>query len=522
MTCKKFRRGIFILISSIVLISFSFFVHYIDLKIAQAPSDIINNSSNVDQYEYSWNVTWGGSYDDSAQEVATDSLNNVYIVGWTDLSGSDNCDIIILKYDGNGTQEWAKFWRGRSDDKALNIYIDPSNNIYVCGYTKSLGDANGDIIIIKFDSSGNEIWNKTWGGNQYEVGTCIIEDSGGNFYISGLTSSFGDLDGDACLIKFNSNFEEEWNATWGGSEIEIANKVAIDSNGHLYVVGHSESLDPSPGESDVFILKYDRFGNLEWERSWGTTYSQRGNSLAIDSKDNIYVTGYSFGHPASSGKGYLLKYDANGNYQWERIWGVNGEYGNYFYRIIIDTTDGLYISGCTKTYGIYNNYDTLLLNYDTSGNQNWYKVWTGSGFDATPGICMDSDSNIFLVGQTDTNSAGAKDMLLIKYAFKVDQSPNPPDEPIIDRISVLLFITIGVIAAIAVPIIIIITLKFSPKKKGSKRPYGAPPMIKKEYHGKTAREEIPLTNKMVQCPYCSSWDEIGGNYCGFCGTKLHK
>ncbi len=392
--------------------------------------NFLESSSSVDDFEYSWNSTWGGIYDDTGREVAADSQNNVYLVGYTDITGSDNCDIIISKYDINGQEEWVKTWGGGNDDKGEDIYIDDSDNIYVVGHTKSQGDTNGDVVIIKFDTMGNEIWNKTWGGSQSDMGRYINEDSFGNFYIAGMTGSFGDVDGDALLIKFNNIFEEQWNVTWGGSEQDIANKVDIDSNNYIYVVGHSESLDPSPGESDVFLLKYNSSGDFEWERNWGISYSQRGSSLAIDSNDNIYITGHTFGHPASSGKGYLLKYDSNGNYQWERIWGVNGQYGNYFYRIIIDDNDDLYISGCTKTYGIPNNYDALLLNYDTSGNQNWNKIWMGSGFDATPGICMDSQSNIYIVGYTDTDSVGGYDALIIKYKnTQVPEisiiSPNP-------------------------------------------------------------------------------------------------
>jgi glycine cleavage system H lipoate-binding protein len=418
--CINFKIKIVIVVVALLIVSanFSLFLPIFDNSNQYSYNtkyNFLKNSSSEDDFEYDWNLSWGGIYDDAGREVATDSQNKVYLVGWTDLTGSDNCAIIISKYNINGQVEWVKTWGGINDDKGHDIYIDASDNIYIVGCTKSLGDTDGDIVIIKFDTMGNEIWNKTWGGSQYDTGMHIIEDTFGNFYISGQTNSLGDVDGDALLIKFNNIFEEQWNVTWGGSEPDIANKVELDSNNYLYVVGHSESLDPSPGESDVFLLKYNSSGNFEWERDWGTSYSQRGNSLAIDSDDNIYITGYTFGHPASSGKGFLLKYDSSGTYQWERIWGVDGQYGNYFYRIIIDDKDDLYISGCTKTYGIPNNYDALLLNYDTSGNQNWFKYWAGIGFDATPGICMDTQSNIYIVGNTDTDSVGGYDILLIKF-----------------------------------------------------------------------------------------------------------
>ncbi len=416
----------------IVFASFSLFLSVSDGS-NQYSDDIeynfLKESSSAEDYQYSWDLSWGGSYSDVGREVATDSQNNVYLVGYTDLTGADNCDILISKYDTNGQEEWVKTWGGSSDDKGFSIFIDSSNNIFIVGYTKSLGDADGDIVIIKYDIMGNEIWNKTWGGTLFDYANYIIEDSSGNFFIVGQTNSFGHPNGDALLIKFNSNFEEQWYKTWGGTEIDSANKIELDSSGYLYVVVTSDSVDSHAGYSDVVLLKYDEDGNYQWERSWGTSFDQRGSSLALDSNNNVYITGHSFGHPASSGKGFLLKYDSSGTYQWERIWGVNGQYGNYFYRIIIDDNDDLYISGCTKTYGLPDNYDAILLNYDTSGNQNWNKIWIGSGFDVTPGICMDSQLNIYIAGHSDTDSAGGYDVLLIKYKNTLDLqiTINSPD-----------------------------------------------------------------------------------------------
>ena len=498
----------------IVFANFSLFLPILDNSNQYSDNfnyNFLNSSSSADDFEYSWDLNWGGIYEDVGYEVATDSQNNVYLAGWTDLTGSDNCDIIISKYDLNGQEGWVKTWGGSSDDRAYDIYIDASDNVYIVGTTKSLGDSDGDLIIIKFDTLGNEIWNKTWGGNQYDTGRYIIEDTFGNFYVSGQSSSFGDADGDALLVKFNNNFEELWNVTWGGSESDIANKVEKGSDGNIYVIGHSDSLDPSPGESDVFLLKYSSSGDFEWERDWGTSYSQRGIGLALDSNDNIYITGYTFGHPSSSGKAYLLKYDSSGTYQWERIWGVNGEYGNYFYRIIIDDKDDLYISGCTKTYGIHDNYDALLLNYDTSGNQNWYKVWIGNGFDVTPGICMDSQSNIYIVGYSDTDSVGGYDVLLIKYKNTLSPeitiiSPDPNSLYVI-----LTSLGIGIILLLSITIFLL-------RSKKSRRTSST--IIS---HRKSQLDEnlAPRSDQFKVCPFCRTQMKKTNKFCTYCGASLN-
>ena len=169
-------------------------------------------SSSASDFDYAWNATWGGIYDDEGNEVATDSQNNVYLVGYTGITSSDNCDILLSKYDVNGHEKWVKTWGGSNDDRGYDIFIDASDNIYIVGYTKSMGDLDGDIVIIKFDTSGNEIFNKTWGGSLYERGKHIFQDASGNFYITGETSSLGEVNGDAVIIKFNSLFEELWNA----------------------------------------------------------------------------------------------------------------------------------------------------------------------------------------------------------------------------------------------------------------------------------------------------------------------
>ena len=157
----------------IVFANFSIFLPILDNSnqySGEAKYNFLEVSSSVDAFEYSWDLSWGGIYDDAGREVATDSQNNVYLVGYTDVTGSDNCDIIIAKYDIDGQEEWVKTWGGSNDDRGYNIYIDASDNIFIVGYTKSLGDSDGDLIIIKYDINGNEIWNKTWGGALYDVG----------------------------------------------------------------------------------------------------------------------------------------------------------------------------------------------------------------------------------------------------------------------------------------------------------------------------------------------------------------
>ncbi|MFX1281939.1 MAG: SBBP repeat-containing protein [Promethearchaeota archaeon] len=380
---------------------------------------LIYTSSSANDFLYKWNRTWGGAYDDyidSDNSMAIDSFNNVYITGKIDITGSSNYDVIVIKCDSQGVEQWVRYWDGGASDEGNSILIDSSNEIYVVGMTTSYADLDGDMVIIKYDINGNQQWNFTWGKSELDRARAIVKDSYNNYYIAGETQSFGDIDGDAIVVKFDNSWVEQWNVTWGGSDRDYANAMEIDKSGNICVVGGSYSSDPSSGEADVMILKYDDTGTLLWDRDWGTTWTQRGPAIAIDSSNNIYFVGHTFGNPASSMKGHLVKYDTNGNYQWERIWGVNGVYGNSWGGLIIDSNDEIFISGLTTTHGPYTGgEDVILLSYDTSGNQNWYKTWGMPDNERAICLLMDSQRNLFLAGWMNSLGAGGLDIFLMKY-----------------------------------------------------------------------------------------------------------
>ncbi|MHA1885102.1 MAG: SBBP repeat-containing protein, partial [Promethearchaeota archaeon] len=381
------------------------------------PREFPHKSSSEDDYVFGWNATLGTIYEDRAIGVAVDSDDNVYVSGFQDLSGSNtNRDMVLVKYNPLGEQQWVQYWGGSNDDLPFNILIDSSDNIFIVGLTKSFGDVDGDAVVIKYNTTGHQQWNFTWGGDQYDFAEGIGVDSSNNFYVGGGSQSFADIDGDAFLVKFDENWIEQWNITWGGSDNDETNYLHIDNNDDIYIAGASFSLDPSPGEADAFLNKYNSSGDLQWSENWGGSYGQRGLGIATDSSNDVYIVCRTFGHPASSGKGAIVKYDSAGTYQWEKIWGVNGAY-NYMYRIVIDSNDELYISGTTSSFGLPSNYDAILFNYDTNGNQNWYKIWAEYEWDLAFDLCMDSQANIYIAGDTISYSAGQKDMLLLKYNF---------------------------------------------------------------------------------------------------------
>ena len=154
-------------------------------------------------------------------------------------------------------------------------------------------------------------WNKTWGGLANDNGYGIAADSSGNLFITGDTNSYGAANQDAFLLKYDSSGNLEWNKTWGGSLGDFGRGVAVDSSGNIFITGDTNRGTAGP---DVFLLKYDSSGNFQWEKTWGGFATDIGRGVAVDGSGNVFITGHNNqgGNPGSGADVFLFKYDSSG------------------------------------------------------------------------------------------------------------------------------------------------------------------------------------------------------------------
>ncbi len=309
------------------------------------------DSSGVQQ----WTCTWGGSSSDYGSGVAVDSSGNIYVAGTTGVLLVNFyrylhpiCgDMCLVKYDSSGAQQWNRTWGGSSGDYGSGVAVDSSGNIYIAGYTESFGAGSWDMCLVKYDSSGVQQWNRTWGGRFYDAGHGLTLDSSGNIYIVGYTRSFGAGNYDMCLVKYDSSGVQQWNRTWGGSDEDYGNGVAVDSSGNIYIAGYTGSF--GAGGGDMYLVKYDSSGVQQWNRTWGGRFYDTGHGLTLDSLGNIYIVGYT----SSFGAGYsdmcLVKYDSSGAQQWNRTWG--GIFMDEGFGLTLDSLGNIYIVGRTWSFG---------------------------------------------------------------------------------------------------------------------------------------------------------------------------
>jgi len=416
----------------------------------------------------------GSSGEDVATGVAVDSSGNSYVTGYTDggidgNSSSGKQDFFLIKYNSSGTKEWTKQEGSSGDDYAYGVAVDSSDNIYVTGYTdkKLHGNNNSgrfDMFLVKYNSSGARQWTKQLGTSNNEYASAIATDSSDNIYVTGMT--WGGLDGstkpkycmgygtvkafkectDIFLVKYNSSGTKQWVKQLEGSSksFDNAQGLAVDSSDNIYVAGFTNGgLDgnTSSGKHDILLVKYNSGGSKQWLQQFGSSNNDMGLEVNVDSKGNIYVTGYTEGGldgKTNSGERdiFLVKYNSSGTKQWTQQLGTpTFEEGN---GVAVDSSDNIYVSGWTR--GKLDTYaggdDAIVLKYNSSGTKQWTRQFGAPSFleksqynsssqmttseDKGIGVAVDSSGNIYVTGNTkggldgNTNS-GKKDIFLVKY-----------------------------------------------------------------------------------------------------------
>ena len=277
----------------------------------------ITGNIGVCKYDTNGNRLWtrllGTSGSEVGYGIAVDTNGNAYITGSTpeDLDGNTNAgneDIFVSKYDTNGNKLWTKLLGSSSPDYGNGIAVDTNGNAYLTGYTR--GDLDGntnagdyDIFVSKYDTNGNRLWTRLLGTSGHDVGFGISVDTNGNAYTTGYTP--GDLDGntnagpnDIFVSKYDTNGNRLWTRLLGTSDDEVGHGIAVDTKGNAYITGFTYGdLDgnTNAGGQDIFVSKYDTNGNRLWTRLLGTSDSEAGESIAVDTKGNAYITGVTSG-----------------------------------------------------------------------------------------------------------------------------------------------------------------------------------------------------------------------------------
>lgn len=277
----------------------------------------------------SWTKQFGTSNYDNAGDVAVYG-SNVYVVGSTrgSLAGSKGSwDAFIRKYSSSGSILWTRQFGTSTEDLATDVAVDGSGNIYVVGYTYgSLGGPNGgeaDMFIRKYTASGGVSWTKQlhYSLADYAYGVAVSGSSVylvGHFYFNASAST----DSDVRIVKYSTSGSQLWSIGYGPSSYEYVKDVTADSSGVTFAGLTSGSIGgTNQGGYDGFVVKFNGSGSPVWAKQQGTNEYDVTNAVLARSSSEVYAAGSTYGLLGSTNSGnsdaFLRRLNGtNGNTVW--------------------------------------------------------------------------------------------------------------------------------------------------------------------------------------------------------------
>ena len=334
---------------------------------------IIGNSNSFDQgrnavylgkTDSCGNLMWekivGEGYGGSVYSSQVVSDGGYIITGLTSSRLGEKA-VYLLKTDSNGVLEWENTFNGTGSCAGWSVQVAIDGGYIIAGYTKaSVAEGGNNVYLVKTDLRGELEWEKYFGGTYYDRGYSVQVTGDGGYIIAGETESFGAGKSDVYLIKTNSNGELEWNKTYGGPENDIGWCVQVTSDGGYIIAGLTDSY--GVGGSDVYLVKTDSNGDLMWEKAFGRAGYDRGYCVQVTDDGGYVISGFVTASNVSPGYDvYLVKTDSNGDLEWEKTFGGSDHDAGWCVQV---TNDGGYIlTGTTSRYYSTRKEDILLIKF---------------------------------------------------------------------------------------------------------------------------------------------------------------
>lgn len=262
-----------------------------------------------------WQLTVGDTLWDDARNVIQNSEGDYLILSRTNKEQTYD-DYLVTKVDQQGNLIWNKEFGGSLQESPAAIH-ETSDGYLITGTSGSSDldvSANNGIIdywVLKIDFNGNKLWDRNYGGHGAEFATSSIITNDGNIIITGRTHSNnpGVDNNDCWIIKINQNGELLWDKKYGGSDFDNSTKIIETDNEELLIVGYSSSSDGdlsfNDGKNDFWLLHLNKDGDLLNSSSFGGSGEDRLELIHIaDGKIILAGSSYSNDFDLSFNNGF--------------------------------------------------------------------------------------------------------------------------------------------------------------------------------------------------------------------------
>ena len=294
---------------------------------------------------------------------------------------------------------------GSSSDGGASI-IQAANGTYtLTGHTASSGAGMNDVYLVNIDSAGNELWSSAFGGTALDLGLSVVQASDGGFVVTGHTDNLGAGNGDVYLVKTDASGNIEWSKTFGTVIPQSGSYMDHTSDGGYILTGYSADFGTT-----IYLIKIDDVGTEQWSNVYSVVNKDFGNCGHQTSDGGFIISGTRKGFTGSQSM-IAVKTDSIGDTTWTReIGGSGNDYG----LCIIETYDkGFVMIGSTSSFGAGLD-DVYLVKLDASGNTLWTKTFGGTQRDEGKDIRQLPDSGFIIIGSNASEGSGLSDLFILR------------------------------------------------------------------------------------------------------------
>jgi len=246
-----------------------------------------NNLGNLE-----WQKKYYGDYAAEGRAVLQPDDESFLFCGSTRVVNSFETDVFLVKTDLSGDTLWTRKFGGQARDFAMSMVLSNDGGIVVCGGSKSFGNGVEDIYVVKTDLDGNLIWEKTYGSHYYDTGVKIIQTQDGGYVICGPSTNSSTVFLNVILLRIDADGNEIWTKYFNDTD-DVWGRSVAEIPGDGYVVCGA-IRKPGADNIEVYLLKLDMDGNEEWTRKFGINENRinSGNEIVATLDGGFAICGY--------------------------------------------------------------------------------------------------------------------------------------------------------------------------------------------------------------------------------------
>lgn len=374
----------------------------------------------------SWSRNYGGQLSDPGGAVKATSDGGYVLTSMTYSYGVGRGDLWLVKTDSNGSMQWNRTFGGRNFDIGRSVQQTSDGGYVIAGSSQSYGAGRSNAWLIKADKNGTEQWNRTFGGRGTDEATSIQQTDDGGYIFTGFTSSYG-IGGDVWLVRTDSSGHELWNRTFGKSSSDHGWSLIQARDGGFVVAGDLDSYVPhndnpdlgsnTGSDTDAWLIKTDKNGMEQWNTVIKSAMDDSAKSVQQTRDGGFILTGYTKANlyqDNAVSKVLLSKVAGNGTEEWRKVFdGKSGSGRNEGQAVLQTGEEGFIIAGYTTSYGDSSG-DALVIKTDLKGNTQWIRSFGGQGSQSADSVQEVKGGGYVVAGNTNRPGGYDIDVWLMK------------------------------------------------------------------------------------------------------------